>query len=430
MGGNQTLHYTSLGELIKMKREDMEISLSELGRLSGVHKSALARIENGETKQPKLQTIKAIADVLELPYKEIVEHYIKIEQRAEVLQELILEAIEVSQFQLIPNVAQKVLASPNEDTYISLERLYNFVDTIVNNEIKLLLYGEIITYARQHGVPKYIAKGLLQKYLIEREDFKRLEESYKDGEEIAYYVDFLSVDEQITFYYRMALHAHNIKKYEKCIKFGQMGMEKDKTKNDLKESVALAMCNSYVELEDHVSLHLHLDECEKKKYHFIIRCINYYRAIILSQRGDYEKAIPLLQECLEEVIGIRRLYRLNRLLEALSKSKNVDLIRKLIQSEENDFSFNPVTPHQYAQAGMYYKFKGTFLIENGQFDLGIEQLLQSISYYAMIGSYKDIIECSKEIFYYHAFFEKQTKFEIARKLNELYNEVTMGEKRE
>ncbi|WP_426444203.1 helix-turn-helix domain-containing protein [Brevibacillus laterosporus] len=147
MGGNQTLHYTSLGELIKMKREDTEISLSELGRLSGVHKSALARIENGETKQPKLQTIKAIADVLELSYKEIVEYYIKIEQRAEVLQELILEAIEVSQFQLIPNVSQKVLASPNEDTYISLERLYNFVDTIVNNEIKLLLYGNHICQA-------------------------------------------------------------------------------------------------------------------------------------------------------------------------------------------------------------------------------------------------------------------------------------------
>lgn len=79
---------------------------------------------------------------------------------------------------------------------------------------------------------------------------------------------------------------------------------------------------------------------------------------------------------------------------------------------------------------MYYKFKGTFLIENVEFDLGIEQLLQSISYYAMIGSYKDIIECSKEIFYYHAFFKRQTKFEIAGKLNELYNEVTMGEKRE
>ncbi|XOS90704.1 helix-turn-helix domain-containing protein [Brevibacillus laterosporus] len=48
---NFTLYIS--GELIKMKREDMEISLSELGRLSGVHKSALARIENGETKQPK-----------------------------------------------------------------------------------------------------------------------------------------------------------------------------------------------------------------------------------------------------------------------------------------------------------------------------------------------------------------------------------------
>ncbi|MBM7108146.1 hypothetical protein [Brevibacillus laterosporus] len=84
--------------------------------------------------------------MLELPYKEIVEHYMKIEQRAEVLQELIIEAIEASQFQLIPNVAQKVLESPNEDTYISLERLYNFADTILYNEIKLLLYGEIITY--------------------------------------------------------------------------------------------------------------------------------------------------------------------------------------------------------------------------------------------------------------------------------------------
>nr|WP_258399044.1 hypothetical protein [Brevibacillus laterosporus] len=131
----------------------------------------------------------------------------------------------------------------------------------------------------------------------------------RDGEEIAYYVDFLSLEEQITFYYRMALHAHNIKKYEKCIKLGQTGMNEDKTNNDLKESVALAMCNSFVEFEDHASLHLHLDECKKKEYRFIIECINYYRAIILSQRGDYEKAIPLLQVCLEEVKGIRRLYR-------------------------------------------------------------------------------------------------------------------------
>ncbi|RAP19133.1 hypothetical protein C2W64_04282 [Brevibacillus laterosporus] len=86
-------------------------------------------------------------------------------------------------------------------------------------------------------------------------------------------------------------------------------MNEDKTNNDLKESVALAMCNSFVEFEDHASLHLHLDECKKKEYRFIIECINYYRAIILSQRGDYEKAIPLLQVCLEEVKGIRRLYR-------------------------------------------------------------------------------------------------------------------------
>nr|WP_278431147.1 helix-turn-helix transcriptional regulator [Brevibacillus laterosporus] len=425
-----SLTFTTLGELIKEKRLSLAMSLSDLGRGTGISKGVISKIESGETKRPELRTLKPIADVLEITYEEIIDLYVDMQLRDDVLEGFLAEAIEIANISLLTKVAKKFLENPKKDTYTLLEELYNLTASLKNNEVRISLYNTIIKYARSHGESQYIAKGLYQKYMIEREELKHLEESFKVGEEVLHYVDFLSQEEKITLYYRMALHAHNIKKYDKCVELGKMGIQEDETKNDLKESVALAMCNSFVEFEDHASLHLHLDECEKEEYRFIIECINYYRAIILSQRGDYEKAIPLLQECLEEVKGIRRLYRLNRLLEALSKAGKIELIREIIQSEEKHFSFNPVTPHQYAQIGMYYKFTGNFLIENGQFDLGIEQLLQSISYYALIGSYMDIIECSKEIFYYHALFKKHTKFEIAGKLNELYNEVTMGEKRE
>ncbi|MED1664858.1 hypothetical protein [Brevibacillus laterosporus] len=102
------------------------------------------------------------------------------------------------------------------------------------DEVRLLLYCVIIKYARQHGVPMYIAKGLFQQYVIEREDLKRLEKTFQIGEEILHYVGFLSDEEQIIFYYRMALHAHNIKKYDRCIELGQTGMKMDLTTNSLK----------------------------------------------------------------------------------------------------------------------------------------------------------------------------------------------------
>lgn len=63
----------------------------------------------------------------------------------------------------------------------------------------------------RNGVPQFIANGLFQQYMIEREDLKRLEESLRIGEEILHYINFLSCEDTITYYYRMGLHAYNIK---------------------------------------------------------------------------------------------------------------------------------------------------------------------------------------------------------------------------
>jgi len=62
------------GELIKMKREETGMSLSELGRLSGVHKSALARIENGEFDLSIEQLLQGISYYAMIgSYKDIIE---------------------------------------------------------------------------------------------------------------------------------------------------------------------------------------------------------------------------------------------------------------------------------------------------------------------------------------------------------------------
>ena len=53
-----SLTFTTLGELIRGKRADMGLSLSELGRMTGISKGVLSKIENDETKRPELRTLK------------------------------------------------------------------------------------------------------------------------------------------------------------------------------------------------------------------------------------------------------------------------------------------------------------------------------------------------------------------------------------
>ncbi|MFD3272403.1 helix-turn-helix domain-containing protein [Paenibacillus dendritiformis] len=75
----------SLGELIKHYRQKKEISLSKLQEAVGVDKGSLSRIENDEVKRPDFQSILSIAAVLDIPHNDIVEQYIEIGHKPEVL---------------------------------------------------------------------------------------------------------------------------------------------------------------------------------------------------------------------------------------------------------------------------------------------------------------------------------------------------------
>ncbi|MCG7317405.1 helix-turn-helix domain-containing protein [Brevibacillus laterosporus] len=125
-----SLTFTTLGELIKEKRLSLAMSLSDLGRGTGISKGVISKIESGETKRPELRTLKPIADVLEITYEEIIDLYVDMQLRDDVLEGFLAEAIEIANISLLTKVAKKFLENPKKDTYTLLEELYNLTASL------------------------------------------------------------------------------------------------------------------------------------------------------------------------------------------------------------------------------------------------------------------------------------------------------------
>ncbi|QOS97530.1 helix-turn-helix transcriptional regulator [Brevibacterium sp. JNUCC-42] len=415
---------TTLGELIKEKREEFGISLSELGRLSGVSKGVLSKIESGETKRPELRTLKPIADVLEIPYAEIILRYIEVEHRIEVFDDFLSLCIEVSNSSLMTKVAMKFLENSKEETYILLEHIYRLANKCTNNEVKLALYNTIISYSRVHGIPHFIAKTSLQKYLIERQNFKNMDQSYRIGEEAIHYIDFLSKEEQAILFFRMALQAYAMKKYEQCVEMGKRGIAEDVTNNELKERVALALCNSYICLNDCESAESYVNHFCELGYKFVLECNKTIKANIHLKRREYELAIPLLQECLLESTDDNYIHRLNDLLETLLLLEDDDSIVRVLDSiEERKMNIDVRTPNRYGELGRFYKIRGDFNIKQGNIEMGISNLFDSVLNYEKVNAYVEINHCIGTIINCANKNYKKLEKRILGKLVYIYNEI-------
>lgn len=422
----ESLTFTTIGELIKEKREFQGISLSEVARQTGISKGVLSKIESGETKRPELRTLKPIAEILGIPYEEIIERYINVEHRIGIYRDFLVEVIEVSTPSLINKVATKFLENLRNETFTSLEYLYKLASTNLNNDVRLALYNTIVQYARIHGIPHYIARGLFQKYLIDRQNLKRMEQSFSDGEEIMHYVEFLTHEDKVNFYYRMALQAFALKKYEKCIELGKMGHAVDSTENEVKESVALAICNSYMFTENYHELEFHLQLYERLNYKFIHDRIKFFRAIILARTGNEKLAIPILKECLEESTEKNRLHRVNELIEALLRVGDLDSLSNILEQENKNTIVKDFTPYKYSELGKYFRNKGVFLASCNLFDEAMEAYLNGMNYYCKIKDSNGIMECSNKIYAHHCEQNKAMQIGLLNKLHEVYNLVNKG----
>ncbi|MGG1443561.1 helix-turn-helix transcriptional regulator [Brevibacillus laterosporus] len=344
----ESLTFTSLGELIKEKREEFGITLSELSRRTGVSKGIISKIESGETKRPELKNLKLIADTINIPYEDIIDRYIDVELRIDILEAFLAEAVEIANISSLTKVAIKFLGNPKKVTFTMLEHLFNLTATFEDNEAKLTLYNVIVKYARQHGVPKYIAKGLYQKYLIEREDLKRLEESFKVGEEGLHYIDFLSDNEKITFYFRMSLHAHNIKKYFECIELCEAGIPLEEKDTELKARAYLAMINSYSDLHKYDNVESHLEVFREFEHDFVPESTMITQAVTKAKKKEFDIALPMLEQYMLELSKANKIHVVNELLGIYSHLNTTDSIDEIIRKEEGLLPDNPHTPYKVA----------------------------------------------------------------------------------
>ncbi|WP_165643398.1 helix-turn-helix domain-containing protein [Paenibacillus thiaminolyticus] len=156
----------SIGELIQCYRRNRGMTLAQLSELTGIHKGTISKIENGDVKRPEYKTIRLLADTLQIPLETLVELHIAVDNRSDTLLFVLQDVIQHSgTAELVTKVGRKLLESSSDDHALT-ELLYYFTSNVENKEIQLALYQLIVDYSRDHGLMPFLARGLLQVYLM------------------------------------------------------------------------------------------------------------------------------------------------------------------------------------------------------------------------------------------------------------------------
>ncbi|KZE75236.1 DNA-binding protein [Paenibacillus elgii] len=415
------IKYKTISDIISQLRKEKNLTYAELEDLTGVSRSVLNRIERGETKRLEFKNLKSIAIAFPSQYSEIMECYLQEENRINTLFEVLEEVTTCEKnFLLVPKVAGRILELHTVETEESLQRLFGFTRTVNNDSLKISLYSLIVKFSRERGVPHYVAKGLLQKYLIERNDLKQLEESFRMGQEVLYYTDFLSREEKIIFYFRMALHAKNINKYNECIELCELGLPLETEDTELKTRAYLAMINSFSHQKNYEAVEKHLDIYEKMKNEFVVETAKITRAFTKARKREYDVAIPMLRKYLGELGKEYRLHIADELLEIYFQIGDIESIAEILEKEEELLPEHPRTPHKYTTVGRFHRFKGFYQLSKGLLDEGIESYAKSLESFGRVNALEEKEKCMQDLLTFHIKVSKSLEVKHIIKLKEAY----------
>nr|WP_240463854.1 helix-turn-helix transcriptional regulator [Paenibacillus apiarius] len=380
-----------MGELIQYHRQNKNISLSKLQELVGVGKGSLSRIENGEVKRPHFKTIQSIATALDIPRNDIIEQYIRIGHKSDVIYSILQEALETPDHPLlISNIATKFLESPNEDSLDLVERMYQTIDSVEDTSIKLSLFNLIIDYSRNHGIMPYIAKCLYQKYMIERNDFTVLKETYQSGKYILDYANFLSDKEKIIVHYSLAVHAYNLMLYEDCIKLCSYILENDKPLGEYKANAVFSILCSHHYLGQYEKSKSYLEEYYKFPFPYVSDNAKLMTGITNGKVGHRELAISQLQDYLKSPSTYNLIYAVTELFNLYLQINDFVSAEGLLNHEDSMIkSINDkcTTPFKRSRLAYFYQLKGTLMFNTQQYDEAFNCFIESVCEYMDIGVY-------------------------------------------
>ncbi|MEQ7053797.1 XRE family transcriptional regulator [Paenibacillaceae sp. P-4] len=375
-----------IGELIFDYRKRLRYTLPHLSALSGIPKGTISKIERGETKHPELTTILALTSSLSIPYSDVVGHYIVTERRKNVLQRLLMEAIQRGESIVIERIAAKFLQCDSEDSYDLIEELYRITENVADDTIRLVLFELIAKYARDHGMQPFVAKALYQTYLIERIDLSKLELTFHKGMYIMNYIYFFPEEDKGEVHFKLGYHAYALQLYEKCIQLCNAVVKGFPCDRLMKARALLLICNSYYYLGNYFLAEQYLLECKKYPFEEIKENVKLNEAAILGRKGNFEQAITQLRICLKQSPSNNAIHIINELLELYLQLKDTDAIDHLITEESHMLSEQYNTPFKKSELALYFKFKAEYYILMKNYEEAIDSYMLSILHYIGVDS--------------------------------------------
>lgn len=382
-----------LGELIRNKRQDKQMTLTQVSDLSGVPKGTLSKIENGLLIIRDFHVALSIASVLNIPIEEVIERYIDVERNQDNLLSALTQAIsQPSPSFLATKICTKLLETSKEPTEDLIERLYDFTNNVQDESQKLAMYNNISKIADDYSIRPFLAKSMLQVYLIQRNNFSILRHTYKQGKEILNHARFLPLEDQITYYFKLGAHAYLLRKYKDAITYYKVMISLDTTEGELKAYAINSLAFCYYFLNQYDLAEQYLRTSKAFNFPFVKEHSSYLTALLDGKKGNIDLAIIQLESCLETYhIKVSIMYDL---LDLYIQQRDIPAAEQLFQYEK-DFDditsiSNPALVTEYAD---YYAKKSEFFKLLNNQEAAYNSLLQSIMLFISVDRYRDVSEC-------------------------------------
>ncbi|UHA73817.1 helix-turn-helix domain-containing protein [Paenibacillus sp. 481] len=417
---------TPLGELIHKYRRKAEMTLAQLQELTGTNKSNLSRIENGEVRRPDFNKVRTISEVLHIPTEDIIKPYIELEHRSAALFLIFHETLQTSNTSLITAVAAKFLQSADGDSYDLVEQLYITVNTIKEVPVKLALLKLIVEHCRNHGMQPFVAKGLYQQYLIERNDFATLNTTYVLGEYALKYAQFLTERERIVLHYVLGIHAYCILHFDEAIRLSEYVIEHDKTDSEYKASAILNVSNAYYYLGKYEISQFYLDTYSTFSFPQIKENAQLRRAMLLGKTGDIESAILQLADYLNHASAYNIIYAVTELMDLYLTKNDLNAAKRLLQYEadmEQSIQDIRTTPFKRSKLAYFYQMKGKLLLNELELEAAFDAYLNSALTYKQISLYDGMLQSISSITQSMVDHYRLLKLETVQKANAIIKTI-------
>ena len=351
----------SIGELIHSYRRNSGMTLAQLSESSGVHKGTISKIENEDVKRPEYTTLRPLVEALRIPLDTVVELYISVDKRAEMRLHILQDVIQHSgSAELARKVGAKFLESPGEDSHSLVERLYGFAATVERKEIRLALYQLIVDYSRDHGIMPFLAKGLLQVYLIERDDFTRMRAVYESGNHIVMYAHFLSLEDRIMFYYKLGIHAYNLFLYPESIELALHVVLEAEPDNEYYVHALFILRGAYYQIGNYDKSEYYTHLYSQYDGPYIKENTLLIKAQLLAKRGNTDLAIAQLTSLLETCDQNTALSALNQLMIIYLQEHRLQEAKDLLSYPIDPQHIIDNNPNTISQLAEYYHHQAEY----------------------------------------------------------------------